>query len=111
VTHTVCQFCNATHAVAVPTVHLIGTSGQDLLDQFTAAVEALRIAHRSLAEATPNGRDYYPQGASATQLVMDQHERRCQDLHRILAELEEMRNHVEALLEFQAEQRAAREVR
>jgi hypothetical protein len=103
-----CQFCHVTHTVAVPTVHLNGTSAQNLFDDLNAAVEALRLGQRRMVEASPNGRDYYPQGDGALRNVMAQHERRCGDLVRMLAELEEMRDHVQAVLDFKAEQRRAR---
>ena len=104
---TVCQFCRVTHRLTVPTVHLNGTSAQGLLDQLQAAVEALRQAQVSVVEAAPNGRDYYLQAGAST-LAMELHERRCQDLHRMRTELEEMRDHVQEVVNFQDEQRASR---
>jgi hypothetical protein len=113
-TATPCPFCRIVHRVTVPSVHMNGTKDFDLLNQLVGAVEGLRLAQRNLMLAAPNGRDYYPQGQEAMQRVMDQHERRCQDLHRMLTELEEMRDHVQEVVNFETERRdrdrAAREV-
>ena len=50
---------------AIPTVHLNGTSGQDLLREYQTAYRAVKFAIDSLCETTCNGRDYYPQGNEA----------------------------------------------
>ena len=50
---------------AIPTVHLNGTSGQDLRREYQTAYRAVKFAIDSLCEATCNGRDYYPQEAEA----------------------------------------------
>jgi hypothetical protein len=106
--NTTCQFCNVVHKTTVPTVHLNGTSGEELLAQLNTAILQLIQARRAVVAAAPNGRDYYLQGDQALQLVMAQHERRCADLSRMLAEVEEMRDHVQAVMDFKAEQRRAR---
>lgn len=49
----------------IPTVHLNGTSGQDLLEQQQAVLDALRAVREAMVAAMPNGRDYYPQGEDA----------------------------------------------
>jgi hypothetical protein len=102
----VCQFCNVEHATTVPTVHLNGTSAEELRDQLDAAVEGLRAARQAVVQAAPNGRDYYVQDAIARGRAMGAHERRCGELTRMLAELEEMRDHVQAVIDFKAAQRA-----
>jgi hypothetical protein len=96
-----CQFCNVTHKTTVPTVHLNGTPAKSLFDGLQATLEALHEAQRRMAEAGPNGRDYYPQGPQAMTAVMEQHEQRHLDLNRMMRELEEMRDHVQAVLDFQ----------
>ena len=50
---------------AIPTVHLNGTSGQDLRREYQTAYRAVKFAIDSLCETTCNGRDYYPQGNEA----------------------------------------------
>lgn len=48
-----------------PTIHLNGTSKDELLNQLEAVVSALEAALAALNAAAPNGRDYYPQGPEA----------------------------------------------
>jgi hypothetical protein len=108
---TTCPFCRVTHRVTVPTVHTNGTSAHNLRDDLQAAVEALREGQRRMVMAAPNGRDYYPQGNDAMNVVMAEHERRCIDLNRILTELEEQRDHVQAVLDDMAQRRSAEALR
>jgi hypothetical protein len=49
----------------VPTIHLNGTSGQDLKAEYYAAFEAIEAAVEALAAATLHARDYYVQSADA----------------------------------------------
>jgi hypothetical protein len=49
----------------IPTIHLNGTGASTLRDEYWAASKALDAAAEALAAATCNGRDFYPQGASA----------------------------------------------
>lgn len=74
--------------LAIPTIHLNGTSRETLIEQLCDAVHALHEAGRKLAAAAPNGRDYYPAGAGAINVAMDQHEARMKKLREIIAELE-----------------------
>jgi len=48
-----------------PTVHLNGTSKDELLNQLEAVVSALDAALAAINAAAPNGRDFYPQGPEA----------------------------------------------
>jgi hypothetical protein len=57
-------------APVVPTVHLNGTNGVDLLDQYCKAMRAINDAIQALP--CPHGRDYYPQGGDATQKAIEQ---------------------------------------
>ena len=74
--------------IITPTVHLNGTSRQDLLDGYCEAIHALHQAGRKLAAAYPNGRDYYVQGGDAIHTAMRQHEARMTKLKEIVSELE-----------------------
>ena len=49
----------------IPTVHLNGTSKNELLAQVEEAQRGVSVALRAMSSAAPNGRDYYPQGPSA----------------------------------------------
>jgi hypothetical protein len=48
-----------------PTIHMNGTSPEQLVEQLMKAYRAVDDAMSALAEAAPNGRDYYPQPAGA----------------------------------------------
>lgn len=74
--------------LAIPTVHLNGTSRESLTEQLCDAVHALHEAGRKLATASPNGRDYYTQGNGALNVAMNQHETRMNKLREIISELE-----------------------
>ena len=74
--------------IITPTVHLNGTSRQDLLDGYCEAIHALHQAGVKLAAAYPNGRDYYVQGGDAINKAMDQHEARMTKLREVINELE-----------------------
>jgi hypothetical protein len=49
----------------IPTVHLNGTSYNNLFDGYAAALSAIDHAIDALARAESNGRDFYPQGPEA----------------------------------------------
>jgi hypothetical protein len=57
-----------------PMVHLNGTSGEELIRQMRACVEALGGALNALYTAAPNARDYYPLGDCAFATARAQHE-------------------------------------
>jgi hypothetical protein len=71
-----------------PTVHLNGTSREELLDQLGNALTALHVATLVLGKAAPNGRDYYPQGEKVIYGALYQHKLRLQKLQEVIAELE-----------------------
>ncbi len=48
-----------------PTIHLNGTSKDEIIAQYEAANVALGAALRTLIDTAPNGRDYYTQGPDA----------------------------------------------
>lgn len=81
----------------IPTIHLNGTSKDELLRQLLDAGDALTTAIRALTQCTPNGRDYYPQGPEAFTLAHDEHYRRMDRLQDVLAELSEMAEKVSDL--------------
>jgi hypothetical protein len=73
-----------------PTIHMNGTSQERLLQQVLDTTDALRQALAKLREATPNGRDYYPQGPEAIYAALDEYRDRDKRLRAVLAELEEL---------------------
>lgn len=72
----------------VPTVHLNGTSRDELLNQIRDAHQAVGAAMDALRKATPHGRDYYPQGPDAILSAQAEHEDRMQKLAAVRAQLE-----------------------
>ena len=99
-----CPFCNVEHAVAVPTVHSNGTSPEALREQLDMAVHAVRAAIREVGAAAPNARDYYPLRQDSR--MRTEHEMRLDRLGSVASELVEMRDHVQEVIDFRAEQRA-----
>ncbi len=73
--------------IAIPTIHLNGTSRDALLEAYCDAIQALHAAGRKLAATYPNGRDYYPQKAGALGIAINQHEARMNKLREIIREL------------------------
>jgi hypothetical protein len=75
-------------AIATPTIHLNGTSGDELQRQVRDVVDALYKALEAARQAVPNGRDYYPQGDSALWKAVDEHRLRIERLQAVLGEYE-----------------------
>ena len=57
----------------VPTIHLNGTSREDLEAAAEAAYRALTEAIEKVAALGPNGRDFYPQGPDALGQALEEH--------------------------------------
>ena len=78
-----------------PTIHLNGTSGEELLGQMSEARAALLAAYRALQKAAPHERDYYVQGAnsegnSALSVAQYEHRERLRKLVEVDADLLEI---------------------
>jgi len=71
----------------LPTLHLNGTSGTDLMSQTVDAMLALSDAIRAVQAAGPNGRDYYVQGPRVIDAAMDEHIARIEKLEAVQADL------------------------
>ncbi len=71
----------------IPTVHLNGTPGERLRDQYMDAVEAVRKAVDAVCDAGPNARDYYVQGPDAGLAAQREHEARIKALKTVRDEL------------------------
>lgn len=76
--------------VSTPTVHLNGTSREELQNQLQEAIWATENAIRKLANAAPNGRDYYPQGQNAWGRANDEHVARLGKLQSVVDDLEQI---------------------
>jgi hypothetical protein len=73
-----------------PTVHLNGTSRNDLLEQYREMLQAVSSAIRIMNANGPNGRDYYPQGPDAITRATEEHHARTKKLIEVQAELNEL---------------------
>jgi len=87
-----------------PTLHLNGTSYDELYEQADKACNALYEAVMALREAAPNARDYYVQNSTAFTTAQQEHSDR---LNRVSQALGEMHTLRESLMD----QKDAREVR
>ena len=77
-------------ALTVPSVHLNGTSREELLRQVQNAGQAVWQARDALAKASPNARDYYPQGEQAYPAARAEHDRRARVLLGVEGELSQL---------------------
>lgn len=71
----------------IPTVHLNGTSREELMQQIRDAYDALFSALEKLRAMTPHGRDYYVQGPESGQKARDEHEVRIKMVLYVVNEL------------------------
>lgn len=74
--------------IVTPTIHLNGSSGEVLRDQYRDAHRAIVKALDVLSEVGLNARDYYPQGATAYFEARRQHENWLIDLYKIEKDLD-----------------------
>jgi hypothetical protein len=77
-----------------PTVHLNGSSAEQLFEQICQALGALRVAQAALEQMGPNARDYYPQGPAAYTTARAEHQARHEHLRCVQEELEAIAEHV-----------------
>ena len=68
----------------IPTIHLNGSSKNDLLDKLRTAIRLIDAAIDGVRRTAPNGRDYYPKGNAAFQEARDA-------FHLMLGKLGEVR--------------------
>lgn len=73
-----------------PTVHLNGTSKEELVKQLQGAYNAVEIAIEALCHAAPHGRDYYPQDDNAISEALKEHKSRVDKLRDVRDELMEI---------------------
>lgn len=79
-----------------PTIHLNGTSKDELLRQISEAYDALGTAYDKLSEMAPNGRDYYPQGPDAFHKAQHEHLARVQQVSDIRKELFQLADQIDS---------------
>jgi hypothetical protein len=72
----------------IPTIHLNGTSKEELLRQLSKASIACANAEETLAAAMPHGRDYYPKGGAAIYQAQDEHRARIEKVATVRKEID-----------------------
>lgn len=77
-----------------PSIHLNGTSKQELLDQYTESAGAVWQAIKTLADNCPNARDYYVQSNDAIKQAIEEHINRLKRLESVHKELMELADYV-----------------
>jgi hypothetical protein len=77
-----------------PTVHMNGTSAEDLLEQYRNARSAVLDAIVAVGQTQINGRDTYPQGVEAVHRATAEHCERIKALQKIADEMIELAEHV-----------------
>lgn len=76
-----------TGATIFPTVHLNGTSQEELLNQLVEAMNGIREADQKLSDSQPNGRDYIQPTTFTFKEAQEQHKRWRDMLKTILDEI------------------------
>jgi hypothetical protein len=76
-----------------PTIHMNGTSANQLYEDYEEALDSVREAIKMLEKASPNGRDY-PQGDAAYTTAKKEHDARIAALVKICNELGAILEHV-----------------
>mgnify|MGYP001616820653 CR=1 FL=1 len=73
-----------------PSIHLNGTSGDELLTQVCDVVHGLNQALDLMAKAAPHGRDYYVQGDDVFSQARREFDDRVKRIRSVLKEYEEI---------------------
>lgn len=76
-----------------PTLHLNGTSRAALFNAYVEATFAVEAAIDAVADASPHGRDYYPQGEDAFDKARAEHNARLEALNKVANELHRLSEH------------------
>jgi hypothetical protein len=87
--------------IAVPTVHLGGTSGNELMSKYFDAFSAVCDAIAKVQDAAPHGRDY-PNGSESAMKATNEHVRRLKALEAVKAELQVIHDTVAVDIEERA---------
>lgn len=91
-----------------PTIHLNGTAGADLLEQYTSANDALGVALKAMRGAWPNARDYYVQNPDTYRIATAEHTERIQKLLAVQGEILEIAEYLSQEMDPRETRRAAR---
>lgn len=93
--------------ISKPQVHLNGTSGRTLMNDYREVAETLHKAIDALAATTPHMRDYYVQvdGDAKFHLAREEHQRRLQKLQDVIDDMAALYEHVITVEEERAKLR------
>lgn len=78
----------------LPTIHINGTHRNNLLEGLSKVSSTLGDALYAMRRASPNARDYYPQGQEAFAEAASGHASRIERISSVAAEIEAMIEHV-----------------
>lgn len=76
--------------VMIPSVHLNGTSKQELIQSNLAAKNAITEAIIHVQRSAPNGRDFYPQSTNAIITAVAEHWERINKLKKVRDDFEKI---------------------
>ena len=94
--------------MTIPTVHLNGTAGEVLRDQYAVAAAAVQDAIDAVCDAGPNSRDYYVQGSDAALVAQREHETRVKALKVVRDELAAIGDGIQDQLDARSASRRSR---
>lgn len=94
--------------IAVPTIHLNGSSPERLMEGYMEAYKALHKALEVLGETAPNARDYYVVSDTAFTVARNQHDARMQSVKNVLEEMHALMDHVQDQIDQRDAHRARR---
>lgn len=89
----------------LPTIHMNGTSAEELRDGYAAACDALNTALEALQAARPNRRDYHTRAPEVWAAASKEHERRMHRLADTKHELITLHEHCAAAADARAARR------
>lgn len=78
-----------------PTIHMNGTSAEELRDIYVEAYRAVNEAIEKVSAASPNGRDYYPQSATAINDAISEHRERLTKLQAVSEDMLALATHAD----------------
>lgn len=78
----------------LPTIHINGTHRNNLLEELSKVSSTLGDTLYAMRRASPNARDYYPQGQEAFAEAVSEHAGRIERINSVAAEIEAMIEHV-----------------
>ena len=79
-----------------PTIHLNGTSADELMLHYEQAASALRRSIDALEYASPNARDYYTRGDGVFKIATTEHAARIELVKKALSEIVILWEHVQS---------------